>query len=172
MKQNLILVAVAILALTAGIFMKNVTFSSNTNTETHSLLNQRLPDLTGKLQALSQWQGKILIINFWATWCPPCLKEIPDFIALQNNYANKNVQFVGIAIEAQETVKQYDAKVNFNYPILIAGNSGTSIAKSWGNKVNAVPFTVILNQKGEIIHRQAGEFSKEALLKVIQPLLK
>ncbi|NOQ34501.1 MAG: redoxin family protein [Methylococcaceae bacterium] len=170
MKQNIIIIVVALIALAGGITVQRLHYSQTTNTA--SLLKTTLPDLNGQMQSLSKWQGKILIINFWATWCPPCLKEIPDFIQLQEQYRDKNVQFVGIAIEEEQAVAEYYKKVNINYPILIAGNAGTNLARQWGNSIDAVPFTVILNPKGEIIHRQMGELSKIELTKLIQPLLK
>lgn len=169
MKQTLIIVFVAIFALISGIAIQ--TFNKPTEIQTVVLAEISLPDLKGQLQPLSNWQGKILIINFWATWCPPCLKEIPDFMAMQSEYADKNVQFVGIALEEQQTVAEYHAAVSINYPILIAANSGTQLAQSWGNSINAVPFTVILNQQGQIIHRQMGEFTSSQILTIIQPLL-
>ncbi len=170
MKQNLIIVLVAIVALASGIGLQRLNYQEETSIET--LLETSLPDLDGQMQTLSQWRGKILIVNFWATWCPPCLKEIPDFMSLQQQYGEQNLQFVGIAIEEKAAVADYDAKTNINYPILIAGNTGINLTRSWGNSVDAVPFTVIISPEGKIIHRQAGEFSKSELLKVIQPLLK
>ena len=79
-----------------------------------------LPDTTGTIHSISEWQGKILVINFWATWCPPCLKEIPEFIQLQAEYADQNVQLIGIAIDEPELVDDYISFININYPILIA----------------------------------------------------
>ena len=121
---------------------------------------------------MSEWQGKIRVINFWATWCPPCLKEIPEFIALQEQYATKGLQFIGIAIDDQDPVGEYLATIKINYPILISGDTGIGLAHQLGNIVDAVPFTVVVNQQGQIIYRHQGEFSKEQILKIIEPLLK
>ena len=139
--------------------------------QTISLSTISLPNLEGKMQSLSKWQGKTLIINFWATWCPPCLKEIPDFMALQTKFKNKNknIQFIGIALEDQQTVADYHEKMKINYPILIGEFSGAQLARSWGNTLNTVPFTVIINPQGEIIHRQMGELSQQQILSIIQP---
>lgn len=137
--------------------------------QTVALEEISLPNLEGEMQNLSKWQGKTLIINFWATWCPPCLKEIPDFMALQAEFKDKNVQFIGIALEDLQTVADYNAQVNINYPILIGEFTGTQLARSWGNTLNTVPFTVVINPQGEIIHRQMGEFSKQHILSIIEP---
>ncbi len=169
MKQTVIIIIVAIFALVTGVTVQS--FNKSPKIQTVLLSAISLPDLNGQQQSLSTWEGKILIINFWASWCPPCLKEIPDFMELQTEYADKNVQFIGIALEDLEAVAAYNSEVKINYPILIAPNSGAKISHSWGNIVNTIPFTVILNPKGEIIHRQMGEFSKTDILKIIQPLL-
>ena len=80
-----------------------------------------LPDASEKMHTISEWQGKTLVINFWATWCQPCLKEIPEFIQLQTKYEKKNVQFIGIAIDELPAVIRYKNTIPINYPILISG---------------------------------------------------
>jgi len=130
-----------------------------------------LPDIKGKLQAGNQWLGKIVVINFWATWCSPCLKEIPAFIELQNNYKQQEVQFVGIAIDDLEPVKEYLDSVNSNYPQLIAGDAGIALAKQLGNTANAVPFTIIINQEGKIVRQHAGELSNSELVDLLKPVV-
>ena len=72
-----------------------------------SLPDINFPDVSGNFHSISEWRGKILIINFWATWCPPCLKEIPEFIALQEQYSDIGLQFIGIAIDDQDSVQEY-----------------------------------------------------------------
>ncbi|NOQ15024.1 MAG: redoxin domain-containing protein [Methyloprofundus sp.] len=130
-----------------------------------------LPDLSGTLHPITDWQGKILIINFWATWCPPCLKEIPEFIELQTEYAEQNVQFIGIAIDKPHLVDDYLSFIDINYPILIAETEGGILSHKLGNRLNAVPFTVIVNQRSQIVFRHPGELSKQKLRELIKPLL-
>ena len=163
------MIILAVLALSAGIGFQKL--NSIAEADTFSLSKTALIDVEGKLQNLSQWQGKILIINFWATWCPPCLKEIPDFIRLQTQYRAKNVQFIGIALDNLQDVKTYSLKAGVNYPLLMAENSGIKLAHSWGNLLDVVPFTVVINPQGEIIHRQMGEFHSADIEKVLEPLL-
>ena len=129
------------------------------------------PDVSGNFHNISEWQGKILVINFWATWCPPCLKEIPEFMALQEQYSDKGLQFIGIAIDDQDSVQEYLLSTKINYPILIGGVTGIALAQQLGNSFDAVPFTLVVNQQGQIIHRQPGEFSREQLMEIIAPLI-
>ena len=135
------------------------------------LIDFSLANLSGEMIPISKWRGKILIINFWATWCPPCLKEIPDFIALQNEYVDKNVQFVGIAIDTPELVADYLAFIDINYPILMAEVEGQQLAKQLGNRVNAVPFTLIVNPNNKVIFHHPGELSKAKIRQIIDPLI-
>ena len=102
----------------------------------------------------------------------PACKEIPEFIALQEQYAAKGLQFIGIAIDDQEPVKEYLAKTKINYPILIGGDTGIALAHQLGNIIDAVPFTVVVNQQGQIIHQHPGEFSREQIMEIINPLIK
>jgi len=136
------------------------------------LIEFSLPDLKGTDHPISQWQDKIRIINFWATWCPSCLEEIPVFIQLQQQYAEQNVQFIGIAIDDPILVEDYLSFIDINYPILIAPAEGAMLAKQLGNIVSAIPYTIIVNRQNEIIFRHPGELSKELIEKQLIPLLK
>jgi thiol-disulfide isomerase/thioredoxin len=167
---GLIFIVVAVLALGGGIIARGL-LSPTDQASAKSLPDFTLPDVSGQPHAISEWQGKLRVINFWATWCGPCLKEIPEFIELQNRYADKGLQFIGIAVDSPEAVATYLNSININYPILVGDMPAISIAHELGNHIDAVPFTVIVNQQGQIIHQHAGEFSKEQLLEVIKPLL-
>lgn len=170
MKQTGLIIVAAIFALILGITARY--FSSPVeNTAPSTLPGFNLPDLSGHQHNISEWRGKVLVINFWATWCPPCLKEIPDFVALQEYYADQAVQFIGIALESKEQVVKYAAENKINYPILLSGDNGITLAQQLGNNAGVVPFTLIVNRQGQIIHRHPGEFSKEQIQDVIKPLL-
>ena len=169
-KNTVLILIVGIIALTGGIFVQRLSSSEPIKTITPAL-EFSLPDLTGKQHSITEWQDKIRIINFWATWCPPCLKEIPEFIKLQNQFGDKGVQFIGIAIEDKQAVDEYLTTISINYPILIGGDEAITLSHQLGNIVNAVPFTLIIDRKGQIIHRQPGELSKEKILEIINPLL-
>ncbi len=169
--KTLLVVVAAVAALIAGLWIQQISQTPVVAEENPPVqLDFSFPDSNDQPQSVSQWRGKILVINFWATWCGPCLKEIPEFIKLQQQYRDQGLQFVGIAIDDKESVQAYLKRIQINYPILIAGDAGSNLAHQLGNIINAVPFTVIVNQQGQIIHRQPGELSNEALLKIINPL--
>ncbi len=128
-------------------------------------------DLEEKVQPLAQWQGKILVVNFWATWCPPCRAEIPEFIRFQKQYATQGVQFVGIAIDQKSKVQAYVKEIGMNYPALLGDLAGIELAKRIGNAEGGLPYTVITDRSGKIIATQIGTLSYEKLEGIIKPLL-
>lgn len=128
-------------------------------------------DLEEKVQPLAQWQGKVIVINFWATWCPPCRAEIPEFIRFQKQYAKQGVQFVGIAIDQKSKVLEYAKDIGINYPVLLGDLAGIDLAKRIGNSEGGLPYTVIVDRKGKIITTQIGTISFEKLQKTITPYL-
>ena len=128
MKATGLIIIAAVLALGGGILARGL-LSPAEQTRPAPLPDFNLADVSGNQHNISEWQGKIRIINFWATWCPPCLKEIPEFIALQKQYADKGLQFIGIAIDDQEAVAEFLATNKINYPILIGGMNGIALAQ-------------------------------------------
>jgi peroxiredoxin len=126
------------------------------------------PDTEEKTHNISEWSGKTLVLNFWATWCHPCLKEIPEFMQLQTQFAAKNVQFIGIAIDELPAVARFKETAKMNYPVLVASEwEGFNLSQQLGNSANTVPYTVVVNPAGQIIYRHAGAVKKEDLLAVI-----
>ena len=172
MKIKLMFLLVALMAVVAGFKLQQNSQPAKVAEAVTESLSFSFPDINGQQQAVEQWRGKILVINFWATWCGPCLKEIPEFIQWQQAYQDQNVQFVGLAVDDQQSVADYLKTIHINYPILIAGDAGSQLSHQLGNLINAVPFSLIVNAQGQIIHRQFGELSKEKFLEVVKPLLK
>ncbi len=171
MKHTLLIILAGLIALGSGFLMRTLNNTSPVQTTRADLFATELPDLTGQNHRLKEWQGKVLVINFWATWCPPCLHEIPAFIALQNQYAAQNVQFIGIAVDEKQAVDNFNAKMKFNYPVLLAPDIGMDIARQWGNVIESVPFTVVIDAQGKILHRQLGEMTKIELQTILQVAL-
>ena len=136
-----------------------------------ALLSTRLPDLGGETQSLEQWRGKVLVVNFWATWCAPCREEIPVFVKLQDKYGARGLQFVGIAIDQAEKVRPYAAELKMNFPVLLGAVDAVELTRSLGNRTGALPFTVILGRDGQIAARHTGMLKEDRLEALLSSLL-
>jgi len=135
-----------------------------------------LPDLTftdvnGTKYTRASLVGKVVVVNFWATWCAPCREEMPEFIKAQQQHGAQGLQFVGIAVDQADKVEQFAKEIGLNYPTLIGGFGAMELSKSLGNKLMALPFTVVLDRKGEIVHTQLGELKPAKLQSIITQLL-
>ena len=137
-----------------------------------ALLALRLPDLDGKVQALSQWQGKILVVNYWATWCPPCKEEMPAFSRLQDKFADKGVQFVGISIDSPDKVRKFQAETPVSYPLLLGTMEHMQTAVNLGNAAQGMPFTVLLDRTGKLHSTKLGRLSEAALAERLEQLVR
>jgi peroxiredoxin len=115
-----------------------------------SLLTRSFPDATGKMQPLSQWKGRALVINFWATWCAPCVKEMPELDAIQHSLDQNKVQILGIGIDSAHNITTFAAKHKIGYPLYVAGNEGIALARDLGNLAGGLPFTVLIAADGTI----------------------
>ena len=120
-----------------------------------------LGNLAGEQQSILSWPGKPLLINFWATWCAPCLREIPMLKELQA--AHPDLQVVGIAIDKRDPVVEFAGNMAFNYPILIGQNEAWAAAGALGVNIYALPFTIFTAGDGSILGVHTGELHAEHL---------
>jgi thiol-disulfide isomerase/thioredoxin len=120
-----------------------------------------LSDLNGNPVAIGTWQGRPMIVNFWATWCAPCLREIPLLKAFQDEH--EGVQVIGIAVDSPEPVGSFAEEMAFNYPILVGQNDAMVAATSFGIQVLALPITVFTDSAGAILGIHTGELHQEHL---------
>lgn len=130
-----------------------------------------LPGTDNQLHSIGEWDGKVIAVNFWATWCPPCRKEIPAFVDLQEKYGAQGLQIVGIAIDEKEKVIDYMDTMGINYPVLLGEQKAIDTAKAYGDRFGALPYTAIINRRGEIVFVHRGELSQQQAESTIVSLL-
>jgi thiol-disulfide isomerase/thioredoxin len=129
-------------------------------------------DLEGQPLALEQLRGKAAVINFWATWCPPCRKEIPDLIEAKEKYHEHNVAFIGIAVEDnQSLVQEFARAYNINYPLVAGKERGIALMQKLGNQAAGLPFTLVLDAQGNVVDTRRGPMSAARLEKALQAAL-
>jgi thiol-disulfide isomerase/thioredoxin len=162
-------IAVALAALAAGLALHPLSRDPEVVTPT-GLLETPLESVEGGRQPLGTWQGKVLVVNFWATWCAPCRKEIPEFIRMQERLQGQGLQFVGIAIDEKEKVVPYMREVGINYPVLVGELDAVEMSRSLGNELGALPFTVVIDRSGKVVHTVLGATSEARLEPVLKGL--
>lgn len=160
--------AVVALAVGIGVGLRPGTVTAP---PTDTLFAVSLPDDAGQQQSLAQWRGKVLIVNFWATWCGPCRDEMPQFVRVQNELGAHGVQFVGIAVDDAVKVRQFARELGLNYPALIGGFGAMELSRVYGNQLMALPFTLVIDRKGRIVHTQLGPLPGDKLRALIGPIL-
>jgi peroxiredoxin len=130
-----------------------------------------LPDTEGISHNIREWDGKVLVINFWATWCPPCRREMPAFIELQDELGAQGLQFIGVAIDDADKVIDFMDTYGVNYPMLLGDLAAIEVGKQYGNRFGALPYTVIIDRQGKIAFTRRGELEKHDAKAEVKKLL-
>ncbi len=121
------------------------------------------PDTRGQPQALSQWKGQVMVLNFWASWCAPCREEMPDFSQLRAQYRQNGVEFVGIAIDNADNVARFLREQAVDYPILVGEGAAHGLSRHLGNPSGALPYTIVIGRDGDILLTHLGRLPRATL---------
>ena len=162
---------VAAVALGAGLYAAVDRGPPPESASVLALTRATFPDLAGNSTTLSHWQGKVVVVNFWASWCPPCREEIPGLIRMQGRYAANGVQIVGIAVDSAEKSRQAAAEMTINYPVLVAGLEAIDLTRKLGNPAGGLPYTIVLDRQGGLVATHLGLLSEAQLEQILRPLL-
>lgn len=130
-----------------------------------------LTDLHGVPQSLEATDAPLRLINFWATWCPPCREEIPLLVQIQSHYRAQGLQVIGIAVDQPDAVAEFGTLMGINYPSWIADDP-FALMKRYGNRDGALPYSVLLARDGSVISRKLGPYSPAELTKIVEEALK
>jgi thiol-disulfide isomerase/thioredoxin len=184
MKTNAIVLIVAAAALAAGAFFANTTLKQDQPPSKPSVAffkdlawnainppaGQQGASIAGK-----DWKGKIVVLNFWATWCAPCIQEMPELsrtysdLRLQKN--SKDLVIVGIGIDSESKIREFNAKTAIDYPLVVAGFSAVDWLRVFGNDKGALPYTVVFDQTGKVAFEVVGEINFAEFTPKIRQLL-
>lgn len=129
----------------------------------------RLNDLAGQPHGFGEWKGKWLLLNFWASWCGPCLDEMPQLLAAQKKYGASGLQIVGPAVDDPEAAQQIQSKLHIDYPVLVGQpDQLLGLMAELGNDRGGLPFSVLVDPDGRIVERQLGQFEGHELEQLLE----
>ncbi|HET9025333.1 MAG TPA: TlpA disulfide reductase family protein, partial [Burkholderiaceae bacterium] len=136
---------IASLALVAGFSLALRFFSTAaTDTSADAFFDRTFNDLDGQPMEMSRWKGRIVVVNFWATWCPPCVEEMPDLQRVHNEYADRGVTILGLGIDSPSALKRFRDEHRLSLPLYAAGSVGSELGRALGNPSGALPYTVLV----------------------------
>jgi thiol-disulfide isomerase/thioredoxin len=170
------LAAIALVSMLVGALMYNLLQSDSPTTrpvsaavpiELHSI---PLFDLSGRESTIGDWEGNILIVNFWAPWCAPCRREVPSLIKIHQEYAQQGVRVLGIALDSEPQVRRFAADYQINYPLFLGGNRTAMYNAVFGNPSGSLPFTALLDRNQRIVFKHNGELSSAQLREQLEAL--
>jgi len=128
-----------------------------------ALFAASFPDPDGRQQPLEQWRGRPLVVNFWATWCPPCVEEMPALQEVRDAYRGRGVEVIGVGIDNAGKIAEFRQKHGITLPLLVAGAGGSELNRALGNPGGALPFTVLISADGQVRERHLGQVSPAQL---------
>jgi thiol-disulfide isomerase/thioredoxin len=166
-REVLVLGAAGAAALAAGGIVGALAIQSASGAG--KLLSASFSDLSGRSRRLSEWQGRVVLFNFWATWCAPCREELPILDAAARKYS---FSAVGIGIDSAVKIREFAANYGIRYEMLVAGVEAIQLMKNLGNPSGGLPFSLVLDRRGRVAHRKLGPLAEAELEGIVTPLLR
>lgn len=179
-RTNIIILLIALIGAIGGFFagqrmQLNPEVTIPNDTKTLKVGDRRvdfqMSDLEGHSRRISEWDGKLLLVNFWATWCSPCRTEMPLLDKAQNLYSTQGLQVVGVALDDMVTVQGYLKESPVNYPILLGTDAFNDLGLLYGNTRGVLPYSVLIGHHGRVLAQRAGEFNTDSLDEWLRPYL-
>jgi len=130
-----------------------------------------LPGPDGERRSIAAYDGDVILLNFWATWCPPCRREIPALVTLQHQLRDRDFTVVGVALDDRDSVHRFAREHGIDYPLLIGARDAFAIAGRYGNPRGTLPYSVVIDRDGTIRATHQGALTREAAEKLVRPLL-
>jgi peroxiredoxin len=174
LKTALLYLSAAFLIILSGLAVRHYVLSPTIAPETiatHTFFAAEFLDLSGEPQAMSQWKGKTIIVNFWATWCPPCLEEMPELSDLYTKYQADNLIVLGISSDELDKIRAFAKETPVSYPLLSGDVDAMNISESLGNNKGVLPYTVVIAPDGQIAKTYFGLVNQAILEETFLPLL-
>lgn len=169
-REALILGGVGLAAAAAGAVVGALTLQSGSGAA--DLLAARFYDLSGRPRRLMEWQGRVLLCNFWATWCAPCREEIPLLVTAKQQWPTTGFEIVGIGIDSGDKIRDFAVTYKINYPLLVADATAIALMRGLGNRSGALPYTVVFDRSGALVERRLGALTRQDLQQVLSGLLR
>jgi thiol-disulfide isomerase/thioredoxin len=173
LKRTAKILAVVLFIVVAGLATRHYLLNpvlESSSTSTEALFSAQLPDPQGQAQRLSQWKGKIVVVNFWASWCVPCREEMPELSELHERYRANDVVVIGISTDELDKMQAFSQEVPVKYPLLAGDYDAIKLSELLGNDKGVLPYTLIIGKDGSIVKTYFGRVSQALLEETLIPL--
>lgn len=171
MKRQLALAAALLAAAVAGFFAYRALPTATSKPVASTAPDVTFTSVAGTTQQLSQWRGKLVLLNFWATWCAPCLNEMPLLAEAHRRHFGRGFVVVGVAVDERDAVKAFLARRPVPYPVMVGGPELFDLMDTLGDQLRALPFSVLIAPDGRILERVSGDLDRTELAALLKPHL-